>query len=332
MGLPLQMVLSLGRYLVTRKLKNDGRFPLVVMLEPTHRCNLSCVGCGRIREYRDTLDQVLTVDECLASTEEAGAPIVAVSGGEPLLHPKIDEIVAGILSQGRFVTLCTNGLLLEESLQKFTASTAFSFSVHVDGLAETHDRLAGRSGTFASAMRAIGTAKKKGFRVLTNTTVYNDTSPAEITQLLALLMERDVDGVLLSPGYGFEAVEAEIFLDADQIDDRFREILSANHKVRFYNTPLYLQFLRGQMDLSCTPWGNPTRTPQGWKRPCYLLTDGYCDSHLELMEETNWERYGPGRDPRCANCRVHSGFETSAILEMSKPATLLKTIWGRVLS
>ena len=325
MGFPLEMVLHLGRYLALKKFRRDRRFPLVVMLEPTHRCNLSCVGCGRIREYRDTMDQVLTVDECLASTEEAGAPVVAVSGGEPLLHPQIEEIVAGIISQRRFVTLCTNGLLLEESLGKFNPGPWLSFSVHVDGLAETHDRLAGRRGTFTRAIRAIGAAKKRGFRVLTNTTVYNDSDPAEIAQLLALLMECGVDGVLLSPAFGYAAVEDEIFLGGDQISDRFRQILSASSNVRFSNTSLYLDFLRGERDLPCAPWGNPTRTPQGWKRPCYLLTDGYCNSHGELMEETDWERYGPGRDPRCANCRVHSGFETAAVMEMGKASTLLKT-------
>jgi len=329
MGFPLRLILHLSRYLLAKKLKGEKRFPLVLMLEPTHRCNLSCAGCGRIREYSDTLNQMLSVEECLASAAEADAPVVAVTGGEPLLHPAIGEIVAGLIEQGRFVYLCTNGLLMKESLGKFTPSPYFSFNVHLDGLAETHDRLVGRRGVFAKAMEAIEAAKREGFRVCTNTTVYKGTDPGEISQLLSLLMERGVDGVLLSPGFSFEAVEEDIFLTREEIRSLFRMILSQVKGVRFYNTPPYLEFLKGERELQCTPWGNPTRNPQGWKRPCYLLTDGHCRSFRELMEETDWERYGVGRDPRCANCMVHSGFEASAVLSMGRPAELVRAIaWG----
>ena len=326
MGFPLRLILHLSRYLLGKKLKGEERFPLVLMLEPTHRCNLSCAGCGRIREYSDTLGQMLSVEECLSSAAEADAPVVAVTGGEPLLHPAIGEIVAGLIEQGRFVYLCTNGLLMKESLGKFTPSPYFAFNVHLDGLAETHDRLVGRRGVFARAMEAIEAAKRAGFRVCTNTTVYKGTDPEEIGQLLSLLMERGVDGVLLSPGFSFEAVEEEIFLTREEIRSLFRTILSQVKGVRFYNTPPYLEFLKGERELQCTPWGNPTRNPQGWKRPCYLLTDGHCRSFRELMEETDWERYGVGRDPRCANCMVHSGFEASAVLSMGRPAELVRAI------
>jgi hopanoid biosynthesis associated radical SAM protein HpnH len=326
MGFPPQQMLRLGQYLLAKKLGREKRFPLVLMLELTHRCNLSCAGCGRIREYRNTSGQMLSVEECLASAEEADAPVVAVSGGEPLLHPAVKEIVTGLIEQKRFVYLCTNGLLMRQSLDKFSLGPYFSFNVHLDGLAKTHDRLVGRRGTFAKAMEAIEAAKRAGFRVCTNTTVYKGTDPGEINQLLSLLMERGVDGVLLSPAFSYEAVEEDIFLDRNEIQSLFGTILSHPDGIRFYNTPPYLELLRGERELRCTPWGNPTRTPQGWKQPCYLLTDGYCRSFRELMDTTDWERYGRGRDPRCANCMVHSGFEASAVLSMGKPAGLAKAI------
>jgi len=320
------LILHLSRYLLIKKLKGETRFPLVLMLEPTHRCNLACAGCGRIREYRDTLSQMLSVEECLASAAEADAPVVAVTGGEPLLHPAIEEIVAGLIEQRRFVYLCTNGLLMKESLGKFTPNPYFTFNVHLDGLAETHDCLVGRRGVFAKAMEAIEAAKRAGFRVCTNTTVYKGTDPGEISQLLSLLMERGVDGVLLSPGFSYEAVEEEIFLTREEIHRLFRTILSHADGVRFYNTPPYLEFLKGERELQCTPWGNPTRNPQGWKQPCYLITDGHCRTFRELMEGTDWGRYGVGKDPRCANCLVHSGFEASAVLSMGRPAELAKAM------
>jgi hopanoid biosynthesis associated radical SAM protein HpnH len=326
MGFPPQQMLRLSHYLLSKKLSQEKRYPLVLMLELTYRCNLSCAGCGRIREYRDALSQALSVEQCLASAAEADAPVVAVSGGEPLLHAGVQEIVAGLIEQKRFVYLCTNGLLMQKSLAKFSPSPYFSFNVHLDGLAETHDRLVGRRGTFDTAVEAIGAAKRAGYRVCTNTTVYKGTDPNEIKQLLSLLMDQGVDGVLLSPAFGYEAVAEDIFLTRNEIQGLFRTILSHPNGIRFYNTPPYLELLKGERELECTPWGNPTRTPQGWKQPCYLLTDGYCSSFRELMETTDWERYGLGRDPRCANCMVHSGFEASAVLSMGRPAGLAKAI------
>lgn len=326
MAFPPQLMLHLGRYLMAKKIAREERFPLVLMLEPTHRCNLACAACGRIREYRATLEQTLSVDECLASAVEADAPVVAVSGGEPLLHPGIGDIVAGLVSQGRFVYLCTNGLRMQASLEQFTPSSHFSFNVHLDGLAETHNRLAGRAGTFERALDGIEAAKRAGFRVCTNTTVYKTTGPDEIVQLVSCLMDRGVDGVLMSPGFSYEAVGDDLFLTRRQIHQTFQAILANLKKARFYNTPPYLAFLKGERELPCSPWGNPTRTPQGWKQPCYLLTDGYRSSFRQLMEETDWERYGPGRDPRCANCKVHSGFEASAVLAMSRSAELFRAM------
>jgi hopanoid biosynthesis associated radical SAM protein HpnH len=313
MVFPWQLSLCLARYLIKNKLRGRKRFPLVLMLEPTFRCNLACAGCGRIREYRDVLDQILTVDECLAAVDEAGAPVVSLTGGEPLLHPDIEQIVNGIIARGRFVHLCTNGVLLEKSLTKFKPAPQLNFVVHLDGLAQTHDEIAGRKGVFETAIAAIQAAKKAGFQVHTNTTLYKGTSPEEIEELFALLSRLGIDGIMVSPAFSYEAVDGDVFLTRSDAIEIFRPIYEARKQFRFYNTPIYLDFLAGKRELKCTPWSNPTKNPKGWKRPCYLITDGHCQSFKELMDETPWGKYGVGNDPRCAACMVHCGFEASAI-------------------
>jgi len=324
MGLPLGLVLGLGRYLTTKVLQGERRFPLVLMLEPTHRCNLFCAGCGRVREYSHKHEVAMSAEACLASADEADAPVVAVSGGEPLLHPEIEPILEGLVAQGRFVYLCTNGVLLRDSLDKLPRHPYFSLNVHLDGLADAHDHLTGRPGTFDLAMEAIAAAKDAGFRVCTNTTLYKGTDPQEIVELLSRLTNRGVDGTLLSPGFSYEAVEDDLFLSAEEIHSTFQTLLPRLKRARLMNTPPYRAFLKGERELRCSPWGNPTRTPQGWKQPCYLLTDGYCQSFSQLMEETDWERFESTNDPRCANCKVHSGYETSAVLAMLRPLRWLR--------
>jgi hopanoid biosynthesis associated radical SAM protein HpnH len=324
MGFPIQLSLRLATYLARKQVSGEKRFPLVLMLEPTHRCNLSCAGCGRIREYEATLKEMLSVEECLASVEEAGAPVVAVTGGEPLLHPDISQMVAAILQSKRFVYLCTNGLLLEESLEKFAPSPYFCFNVHLDGLAQSHDSMAGREGVFAAALRGIEAAKGAGFQVCTNTTIYKGAAVDEIRSLLQLLMDKGVDGLLLSPAFSYREVDGELFLSREETVRLFKEIFRQPNHFAYYNTPLYLDFLLGERDLECTPWGNPTRNPQGWKSPCYLITDQHYGSFQKLMELTAWQRYGVGKDPRCANCMVHSGFEASAVTQVGRD---LRALW-----
>ncbi|NIV40604.1 MAG: adenosyl-hopene transferase HpnH [Anaerolineae bacterium] len=324
MAFSRQVLWSLTRYTIANKMRGQARYPFVLMLEPTLRCNLACAGCGRIRELRDSPNHSLSAAECLSAVEEAGAPIVSVTGGEPLLHPDIEAIVDQILAGGRGVTLCTNGLLLEDSLDGFHPSSYLSFVVHLDGLAETHDRYAGREGVFATAMDALSAAKRRGFRVMVNTTLYKETDVAETVRLLELLAQVPVDGIMVAPAFGFEGVDAGLCLTRSEAIARFGPIYDLRHRVPFANTPLYLEFLAGKRELACLPWSTPTRNPRGWRQPCYLLADDYCPSFQALMEETNWEAYGAGNDPRCTHCMVHSGHDAAALGEALRSPT---TLW-----
>jgi len=300
---------------------------MVLMLEPIFRCNLACAGCGRIREYRDVLDEVLTVDECLAAVDEAGAPVVCLTGGEPLLHPDIERIVNGIIARKRFLFLSSNGLLVSDSLSKFRPNPYLSFVVHLDGLAQAHDQIAGREGVFDTAIAAIQAAKKAGFQVRTNTTFYKGASAEEIKELFLFLSRLGVDGIMVAPAFSYEAVDGDVFLSRAEINDVFQGVYNMRNRVRFYNTPIYLEFLAGKRELSCTPWSTPARNPKGWRRPCYLIADEHCQSFRELVEQTPWEKYGVGHDPRCANCMVHSGFEASAIDAAGKS---LSDLWRMI--
>jgi hopanoid biosynthesis associated radical SAM protein HpnH len=313
MAFSWQLSLSLTKYILTNKVRGRKRFPLVLMLTPTYRCNLACAGCGHIREYRDILDQALTTEECLASVYEANAPVVSITGGEPLLHPEIGEMVEKIVAGRRFVHVCTNGLLLEKSLEKFKPSPYLSFDLHLDSLAESHDRFAGRKGVFDTVVKALRAAKKRGFQVLINTTFYKETDPEEIEALYVMLSEIPVDGIMVSPAFSYGAVQNDVFMSREEIVSTFKPIYKLRKRFPFFNTPVYWEFLAGKKELSCTPWSAPTRNPMGWKKPCYLITDGHYNSFSELMEKTEWERYGVGKDPRCANCMVHCGFEGSAL-------------------
>ncbi len=327
MVFPWQLSTRLSYYLTKNTVTFRKRYPLVLMLEPLFRCNLACAGCGRIREYKDIMDQTLSTEECLASVKEAGAPVVSLTGGEPLLHPEVEKIVQGITAQKRFVYLCTNGLLLEKSLPKFKPSPYLSFVVHLDGLAPMHDSFAGRPGTFDTAFGGIKAAKKAGFQVRTNTTIYKNTSIPDTEKLFGMLMDAKVNGLMVSPAFSYEKVDNDVFLSRDEMHKLFLPLYQSRRKYPFYNTPLYLGFLAGRQNYHCTPWSNPTRNPKGWKRPCYLITDGHCSSFKELMEETDWNKYGAGKDPRCANCMVHCGFEASAIGGVFKsPVNLWETV------
>jgi hopanoid biosynthesis associated radical SAM protein HpnH len=326
MGFSRQLSLSLSKYIASQRLRGIKRFPLVLMLEPSFKCNLACSGCGRIREYRDILDRSLSLDECLAAVEEAGAPVVSITGGEPLIHPQIDQIVNGIIARKKFVNLCTNGLLLKESLEKFEPSPYLSFVLHLDNLAKTHDSFAGRPGVFDTALEAMKIARARGFQLLVNTTFYKTSRLEEIIQLFDTLSAIPVNGIMVAPAFNYEAVQNDVFLSRADAEATFQKLLALKRRYPFYNTPIYLDFLAGSRRLTCAPWSTPTRNPKGWKRPCYLLTDGHVSSYRELFQETDWSQYGE-KNPRCAGCMVHCGFEGSALDQtLRSPSAFWRTL------
>jgi hopanoid biosynthesis associated radical SAM protein HpnH len=327
MRFPLSLTASMVGYLAVKKVARARRFPLVLMLEPLHACNLSCAGCGRIREYAQTIKDKLTVEECFRSVDEAGAPIVSICGGEPLIYAEIGRLVRGILQRHKHIYLCTNGVFLQKRLHEFQPTSHFFINVHLDGLEQTHDLAVGRQGVFQAAVEGIQAAKKRGFRVCTNTTIYKETNLEEIDALFAYLTQLGVDGFLVSPAYGYAAVlegnpndAAQIFMTRADIRARFQKAQALFAKYRMMSSPVYLEFLAGRRELSCTAWGNPTRNVKGWKGPCYLITDRHHGSFRELMANTAWDSYGPGNDPRCAHCLVHCGFEPSAALGVNSKA------------
>jgi len=293
----------------------NKRFPIVLMLEPLHACNLTCTGCGRIREYESTITERIPLEECLAAVDECGAPMVSICGGEPMMYPQIGQLVAGILERGKNIYLCTNGMFIVKRLHEFTPDRRFFFNVHLDGLEKTHDLCVEKEGVFREAIEGIRAAKKAGFMVCTNTTIYKETDMKEIEALFEYLAPLDVDGHQLSPAYGYSAVnDREIFMTRDDIHEKFKDVDRMFKRFRLNQTPMYLEFLKGDRDLPCTAWGNPTYNIKGWKGPCYLITDAHYKTFESLMTQTPWDNYGHGNDPRCEHCMVHCGFEPSAAL------------------
>ena len=324
MGRPLQMNAKIASYVGKQILQGSRRFPLVTMIEVLERCNLRCTGCGRIREYEDSLDDQLTVESTMEAVRESGAPVVSITGGEPLLHPNIDEIVQRLIDEGFYIYLCTNGLLLEEKLDLFEPSQKLAFAVHLDGTAEVHDDFTNNPGTFDIAFSALQKAIKSGFRVTTNTTIFKGSDPDDLHSLFSRLTEAGVEGIMLAPGYSYDSVgEEERFLNKQESIEVFQEILDPEevNSFPFYNSPLFLDFLRGKRELNCTAWAAPTYTVKGWRKPCYVICDEHTEDFDELMEEDLWERYGVDDDTRCRNCMVHSGFDTASIIESLRSPT-----------
>ncbi len=315
MGIPLRQKIAVGRYIVRQHLSGRKRYPLVLMLEPLFRCNLACAGCGKIDYPDEILNQRLSVDECLTAVDECGAPVVSIAGGEPLLHRELPQVVKGILARRKFVYLCTNALLMEKKLDQYQPSPYFVWSVHLDGDKEMHDHSVCQAGVYDRAVSAIGAAKKRGFRVNINCTLFNTSDPARVAVFFDRVRELGVDAMTVSPGYAYErAPDQEHFLHREKTKQLFREIFrrGRGRKWSFSQSGLFLDFLAGNQEYHCTPWGNPTRTVFGWQRPCYLLGEGYAKTFRELMEETDWDSYGTGNYEKCANCMVHSGYEATA--------------------
>jgi hopanoid biosynthesis associated radical SAM protein HpnH len=328
MRFPLSLYVSMTGYLLKNTMTGRRVFPLVLMLEPTHRCNLSCAGCGRIREYHDTLDQEMTLEECLQAVDESGPPVVTITGGEPLLYSRVDELVKAVLARGKHIYFCTNGLLLEDNLERFQPSSHFTWNVHFDGTETVHDEIIGRRGGFQKALAAVRAAKNRGFRVSTNTTVYRETDVDDLEALFGQLADVGVDGILVAPGFSYVDLKGEIFLTRQEIMEKFRRIRHWSQRFPLISNPIYLDFLAGHLDLDCTPWGNPTRNPRGWKSPCYLITDTHFDSYSEFMAQTDWDHYASGRDPRCEQCMVHCGYEPTIVRSMNGRNLLRMLRWN----
>jgi hopanoid biosynthesis associated radical SAM protein HpnH len=325
---------AVARYVAAQRLAGRERYPLVLMLEPLFRCNLSCTGCGKIQYPAPLLKKHLSVEECLAASDECGAPVVSIAGGEPLLHPEIAAIVRGLVARKRYVYLCTNALVLEEKLDLFEPDPHLSFSVHLDGSRAEHDRSVCREGVYDIAVAAIRTAVARGFRVTTNTTLFEGADPARVRAFFDEMTELGVEGMMVSPGYSYtKAPDQEHFLQRERSQRLFLKVFEEPHRRwRFNQSPLFLQFLAGKRELECTPWGNPTYNIFGWQRPCYLLQDGYARTFRELMEETEWSNYGRASgNPRCRDCMVHCGFEPSAVdATFRSPRAMVDTVTAMV--
>ena len=331
MAVPVSQMYTVASYVLTQKLRGVKRYPLVLMLEPLFRCNLACAGCGKIQYPDHILDKRLTPEQCWAAAEECGAPIVAIPGGEPLIHPEIARIVEGLIAQQRYLYVCTNAILLERKLKEFTPSKYLTFSVHMDGLKNEHDRAVCRDGVYEIAVKAIKEALKRGHRVTTNTTLFDDANPDRVRQFFDEMMDLGVEGMMISPGYSYKkAPDQKNFLRREKTHKLFSDILSNRKRGwRFNQSPLFLEFLMGKVDYQCTPWGNPTYNIFGWQKPCYLLQDGYVKTFHELLDGTDWDRYGTGRNERCADCMVHCGYEASAVADTYGSWTGFgRTVWA----
>jgi hopanoid biosynthesis associated radical SAM protein HpnH len=298
------------------------RFPLVLMLEPLHACNLTCTGCGRIREYESTIREMLTLDQCLKAVDECEAPIVSICGGEPMLYPHLPALIRELVARNKTIYLCTNGMFLRKKIADYTPNGKFFINVHLDGLEKNHDIAVEKPGVFKEAVEGIKAAKAAGFKVCTNTTIYRETDMIEIDELFTFLRQFGVDGHLVAPAFGYSAVnERDIFMTRDDVHEKFREFQKIADKHPVNTTPVYLDFLRGERDLPCTAWGTPTYNVKGWKGPCYLITDAHHSTFEELMTRTDWETYGHGNDPRCEHCLMHCGYEPSVSLGINAKFT-----------
>jgi len=320
MALPWRYALRVGTHIAKQKIKGNKKFPVVLELEPLFACNLACAGCGKIQEPHELLKQRMPVEQAIGAVEECGAPVVSIAGGEPLMHPKIDEMVNELVKRKKFVVLCTNAMLVRKRLDRFDfkPSPYFTFAIHVDGLRERHDESVCKEGVFDEAVEAVRELKSRGFRVSTNSTFFNTDTPQTIIDVLDYLNDDlQVDEMMISPAYAYEkAPDQEHFLGVEETRELFRKAFADGRrkKWRLNHSPLFLDFLEGKVDFGCTAWGIPSYSLKGWQKPCYLMEDGYAKTYKELIEETDWAAYGRGNDPRCANCMAHCGYEPSAVL------------------
>src|SRR5215468_3665601 len=316
MSVPVSQMWTVASYVVKQRIRGRKRYPLVLMLEPLFRCNLACAGCGKIQYPAHILKRQLTPEECFKAVDECGAPMVSIPGGEPLLHPQIAEIVEGLVARKKYIYLCSNALLLKDKIHLFKPSKYLTFSIHLDGQREHHDLSVCLEGGYDKAFEGVKEAVTRGFRVTTNTTLFDGADPNSVRAFFDEMMELGVEGMMLSPGYSYDkAPDQKHFLGRARTRRLFRAILSNRKKTwQFNQSKLFLEFLMGKRNYTCTPWGMPTYNVFGWQKPCYLLQDGYADTFQELLDSVEWKNYGTeSGNPKCANCMVHSGYEASAV-------------------
>ena len=322
MGIPATQAARIGSYVLKQHLTGKKRYPLVLMLEPLYRCNLACAGCGKIDYPDEILNQRLSYEECMQAMDECGAPAVSVAGGEPLLHREMPQIIGGFLARNKFVILCTNALLLAKKIDQYKPHPNFTWSIHLDGNKAMHDKSVCLDGTYEKAVDAIRLSQARGFRTQINCTLFNDADPAQVAAFFDEMMAMGLDGITVSPGYAYErAPDQEHFLSRERTKQLFRDILARGNggkKWSFTQSDLFLDFLAGNQTYECTPWSMPARTVFGWQKPCYLLGEGYVKTFKELMEDTEWEKYGVGKYEKCSNCMVHCGFEGTAVVDSVK--------------
>ena len=317
MTIPLRQAIKIGGYLLKQKLAGRTKFALTLELEPLFACNLACAGCGKIQHPASVLKKRMPVDQALAAVDECGAPVVCLAGGEPLMHPEVEDIVAGLIKRKKYIYLCTNALLMPRKIDKLRPSRYLAFAVHIDGLQERHDASVSKPGVFAQAVENVREAQRRGFRVTTNTTFFSTDTPQTVIEVLDFLNDDlHVDGMMLSPAYAYDkAPDQEHFMGVTETRELFRKAFADGRRRRWRinHSPLYLDFLEGKLDFPCTAWGIPSYSLYGWQKPCYLMGDGYAQTYQELLDTTDWDAYGRGRDPRCANCMAHCGYEPTAI-------------------
>ena len=316
MGVPLSQVITVAKYAIGKSLKGEKKYPLVLMLEPLFQCNLKCAGCGKIQYPKEILDLRMPKEKAWAALEECGAPVVSIAGGEPLIHPEMPEMIKGFIDRKKYVYMCTNAQIFMQKVDLYTPSKYLSIGFHLDGTRRMHDKSTGREGAYDTAIKGIKEALKRGFRVTTNTTIFNDADPEEVRGFFDDITALGVEGMMLSPGFPYEKAPCQdIFLERKKTIELFRKILCNPHKKWVFNhSPGFLAFLKGEQEYDCTPWGNPTYSVLGWQKPCYLINDGYCKTFKELMEEIDKYDLGHrGTRPECKDCMLHSGYEPSAV-------------------
>ncbi|MEA2680248.1 MAG: hypothetical protein QOK03_1970 [Candidatus Binataceae bacterium] len=329
MRVPFRQMIDLGRYMSRKKRAGEKYFPLVLMLEPLHACNLACIGCGRIVEYKDTIRDQMPLEDALGAAAEADAPIVSICGGEPLMYKQIAALTQGLIEQQkRHVMICTNAILMERFIKQVEPSRYLSFNLHIDGMRETNDRITDRAGHFDIVVKMVKLLKERGYRVQTNSTIFRETSAEEVDELIRFLGDLGVDGMLLTPGYHYQVLNNDdIYLRKEEMPLKFQRVRKLADDYKIINTPIYLDYLVGERDLLCSPWTTVTRNPQGWKGPCYLITNGHYKSFAELHAATDWEYYRTKQDIRCRDCKLHSGFEGTVAMDFGNN---LKDSWRMV--